>query len=523
MRAFDSRLASRDAPSLQRKTEVLRSDSILARQRAHADVQAGPPLLAQRKAACACGGGCPSCEQKERTQLQAKLQVSHVGDASEREADWVAEQVMRMPHTRHASVAQTRAGAERADGGLRVSRHSAGASSPPHISDAPLAVDKVLRSAGEPLEASVRAFMEPRFGHDFGNVRVHSNRAAAKSAGEISARAYTVGNHIVFGAGEYAPASDAGRQLLAHELAHTIQQGASTPHPATESNGGRDSAPVAPQRSSVPRLQRLSAPLIQRVPTDATVEAGTGVGPAIAAGTMTTEPAIHNQTVMADNCFGREGCNIRFHFNKAYKGDYNYVGGGGRTVRGVYVKISASYAPAACGPCHELRLLQVLRFITQTGGRMVSAEPDTNVRKDRAGWGSASSRSRGWMVDVEDTSTNPYYSSSWVGQTGSSTRPARLWDTPGHWATATNAGRELDTCLICSPASGASTVLACIRWGYYIDSSGTVAFRPAVPVAFCGVTQPVNDATLRWGRLPGTTPANIDFRREPPAPPAETE
>jgi len=484
--------------------------------------------VVQRKAACACGGGCPSCEKKDGTRLQTKLRVGHAGDASEREADSVAEQVMRMPHQPRASGAETRAGAQRAGGeragaGLRVSRRESSASPSPHISDAPPAVDRVLRSAGAPLDDSARAFFEPRFGHDFGSVRVHANREAAESAGGISARAYTVGSHIVFGAGEYAPTSEAGRQLLAHELAHTIQQGASAPHSHAESGGGRESAPVARQRSPALRLQRMSAPLIQRQPTDATVEAGTGVGPAIAAGTMTTDPAVHNQTVVADNCFGREGCNIRFRFNKAYKGDYSYVGGGGQTVRGVYVKISASYDSAACGPCHELRLLQVLRFITQTGGRMVTAEPDTDVRKERAGWSNPSARSRGWMVDVQDTDTQPYYSSSWVGQPGSATRPARLWDTPGHWATATNAGRELDTCLVCSPASGASTVLACVRWGYYIDSSGVVAFRPAVPVAFCGVTQPVNDATLRWGGIAGNTPANIDFRREPPPPPAEAE
>ncbi|HVZ42155.1 MAG TPA: hypothetical protein VHI13_22940, partial [Candidatus Kapabacteria bacterium] len=105
-----------------------------------------------------------------------------------------------------------------------------------------------------------------------------------------------------------------------------------------------------------------------------------------------------------------------------------------------------------------------------------------------------------------------------VGQEGSASTPAVMWDTPGHWSNITNTGKEFNTCLICTPRSGASTVLACIRWGYYTDSSGNVAFRPAVPVAYCGVTQAVNDATLRWGRIPGNTPANIDFRRQPPAP-----
>jgi len=66
--------------------------------------------------------------------------------------------------------------------------------------------------------------MESQFGHGFAHVRVHTNREAIESASGMSARAYTVGGHIVFGAGEYAPTSNAGRRLLAHELAHVVQQ-----------------------------------------------------------------------------------------------------------------------------------------------------------------------------------------------------------------------------------------------------------------------------------------------------------
>jgi outer membrane protein OmpA-like peptidoglycan-associated protein len=78
--------------------------------------------------------------------------------------------------------------------------------------------------AGAPLENQVREFMEPRFGHDFSRVRVHTDSAAASSAGLASAQAYTVGNNVVFGSGHYNPGSPSGRQLLAHELAHVVQQ-----------------------------------------------------------------------------------------------------------------------------------------------------------------------------------------------------------------------------------------------------------------------------------------------------------
>ncbi|HEU4456313.1 MAG TPA: DUF4157 domain-containing protein [Longimicrobium sp.] len=92
---------------------------------------------------------------------------------------------------------------------------------------APPLVHEVLRSPGRPLDAGTRAWMEPRFGHSFADVRVHADGRAARSADAVSARAYAVGRDIVFGAGAYAPGSTDGRRLVAHELAHVVQQSAS--------------------------------------------------------------------------------------------------------------------------------------------------------------------------------------------------------------------------------------------------------------------------------------------------------
>lgn len=89
---------------------------------------------------------------------------------------------------------------------------------------APTIVPEVLSSAGRPLDGETRAFMEPRFGHDFGDVRVYTDAQAAESARSVDALAYTVGRQVVFGAGQYAPHTAAGRQLLAHELVHVVQQ-----------------------------------------------------------------------------------------------------------------------------------------------------------------------------------------------------------------------------------------------------------------------------------------------------------
>jgi hypothetical protein len=88
----------------------------------------------------------------------------------------------------------------------------------------PNVVHEVLRSPGYPLDSSTRDFFEPRFDHDFSRVRVHTDSRAAESALAVNALAYTVGRNVVFGAGQYSPASGPGRRLLAHELTHVVQQ-----------------------------------------------------------------------------------------------------------------------------------------------------------------------------------------------------------------------------------------------------------------------------------------------------------
>lgn len=89
---------------------------------------------------------------------------------------------------------------------------------------APMAANQVRGWSGRPLDASVRTGIEARLGGDFGRVRLHTDRAAARTAAALSARAFTVGEHVVFGEGQYAPGTATGRALLAHELAHTAQQ-----------------------------------------------------------------------------------------------------------------------------------------------------------------------------------------------------------------------------------------------------------------------------------------------------------
>lgn len=86
-------------------------------------------------------------------------------------------------------------------------------------------VHEVLRSPGQPLDKGTRAFFEPRFGHDFSQVRVHTDAKAAESTQAMNASAYTVGRDVIFGRGQYTPDNVKGCRLLAHELTHVVQQG----------------------------------------------------------------------------------------------------------------------------------------------------------------------------------------------------------------------------------------------------------------------------------------------------------
>ncbi|MDO8356373.1 MAG: DUF4157 domain-containing protein [Nitrospirota bacterium] len=158
--------------------------------------------------------------------LQPKLAISQPSDPAELEADHVADQIMRMPEPMvQRQCATCAAGGSSCpaceeEEPVRVSRKAQGVT----VGDASASVDSVLRSPGQPLGLSARAFFEPRFGRDLGDVRIHTDQAAQQSAQAVNALAYTVGSHVVFDAGRYAPHSPDGKRLLGHELTHVVQQ-----------------------------------------------------------------------------------------------------------------------------------------------------------------------------------------------------------------------------------------------------------------------------------------------------------
>ncbi|MDN7179980.1 DUF4157 domain-containing protein [Caballeronia sp. SEWSISQ10-4 2] len=182
--------------------------------------------------------------------MQTNLLVGRGDDPLEHEAECVAEQIMRI----RSPVVSTE------NGPLQIRRKCTACQDEEEemlqtkcqgaqeatASGIRSVVSDVVNSPGDMLEANARSFMESRFNRDFSKVRVHSDVRAAEAARAINALAYTVGNHVVFGTGQYEPGTLAGKRLLAHELTHTIQQ-----------QGGTASVAQGPRASGMPTETQL--------------------------------------------------------------------------------------------------------------------------------------------------------------------------------------------------------------------------------------------------------------------------
>ena len=274
--------------AVQHKRADKRSSAGAERSRPHAVQSVAANTVLQRTPSCACGGTCPRCQAK-RAQLRAKdfshgghadaradkasersspggefvapslaiqrkLAIGRSDDPAEAEADRIADQVMRMAEpgpigSTPSQLSRKCAACEKEDDSAKLRTKRDGGGGTLNGSDVPPIVHDVLRSPGQPLDAATRAFMEPRFGRDFGNVRIHSDTRAAESARAVGALAYTVGQDIVFAVGQVAPGTTPNK-LLAHELTHVLQQ---TARPTQQAGVG----------SGIESARMNGAPLLQ--------------------------------------------------------------------------------------------------------------------------------------------------------------------------------------------------------------------------------------------------------------------
>jgi hypothetical protein len=165
--------------------------------------------------------------------FQPKLSINQPGDVYEQEADAVADKVMRMTDDntvqtkffKPAVTTMQRKCSHCEEEENKINRKEINETETTEPAGLNKYVDN-LNNSGQSLAGDVRNFYEPRMGHDFSGVKVHTDTIAAKSAQSINALAFTTGNHIVFNSGQYSPDTDSGKKLLGHELTHVIQQGA---------------------------------------------------------------------------------------------------------------------------------------------------------------------------------------------------------------------------------------------------------------------------------------------------------
>lgn len=237
--------------------------------------------------------------------LQTKLRIGALTDPLESEADHVADQVMRMSLTnvpssapgqiqRKCAACQTEEQEPASAAPVQIRRKCAHCEEEEKLrpkasgvssystqslhSEAPPLVHQVLRSPGQPLAADDLAFFTPRFGFDFSRVRIHNDRTAAESAHSVNALAYAAGSDIAFSSGQYQPGTDTGRRLLAHELAHVVQQGS-----APRASGGSALwVNASPAGGSV--VQRETPKGEVQAPSGGTTDAGGGAAKSNEAG-----------------------------------------------------------------------------------------------------------------------------------------------------------------------------------------------------------------------------------------------
>ena len=161
-----------------------------------------------------------------RLPIQRKLTVGSVDDPLEKEADAMADRVMRMPETsfiqrKCAHCEEQEKGTHKPLASFIQRKTDTGGSVASNVITSKI---QATRGAGNSLPMVTKTFMESRFGTDFSNVRIHSGSEAAALSHELNAQAFTVGNEIYFNKGKFAPETSEGKHLLAHELTHTVQQ-----------------------------------------------------------------------------------------------------------------------------------------------------------------------------------------------------------------------------------------------------------------------------------------------------------
>jgi hypothetical protein len=249
---------------------------------------------------------------------------------------------------------------------------------------------------------------------------------------------------------------------------------------------------------------------------ESTYQRRTGVQEAIQEKTMTK--AAHDGQAYEKQC---ECCTIGFKFLHAYQGKYELSGRGTDWIWGVYVSLRFAFEGTKCNG--GVSFIQVARDRDRNGN---SLDPIDRRRRDRGGWSSRGAASRGWGVDTSRDDSAYYNEQDAFGLGGTqglhatNISPGELRDAPGMRRHFFGRGAEFLTCAICRKEPdgkggrvGPGSVLGCLRWGYQVSDTGSVAWLPS-PSVECGAPQELKDAIGRWNGQAGAMDPNIAFGEE---------
>jgi outer membrane lipoprotein SlyB len=334
---------------------------------------------------------------------------------------------------------------------------------------------------GQPLDREARQYMEARFGCDFSAVRVHTDDRAASTASVLQARAYTVENDIIFAPGAYRPETEAGRRLLAHELAHVAQQSNRVGAPKAKSlvSSRTDSAEVEADRVAVAVAKGHDARVIESPAaaiegdwlsgagigglTGAIVGGiagallGGGVGALAGAGIGLLLGAVVGGLIESRMRRGRWAIAQQNHDGPNYSSD---------------VDITFTPDPERVD-CPEIAFVQTVKFSDNSTNQSVETIPNY-VRRRTA---------TGWTLDRIDQRSHGWYGYNNNGLPGgnvtpgktSPLTPARLHDSPSD--VRPNSTFEFETAAICRSGPHANQLLGAFSWGFDVDAVNHLTSR----------------------------------------------
>lgn len=346
--------------------------------------------------------------------------------------------------------------------------HSCGAGKGASTASAGDLVNQALQGPGQAIDPETRAYMEPRLGHDFSGVRLHTGSQAAASAGAMQANAYTVGRDIVFATGRYAPGSQTGKRLLAHELSHVVQQdtggtpttmfarAVSHPSDATEREAVAAADTVVAGGSYHPTLS-----------ADAALQGDLGGGAiaGIVGGAVAGAVGLGLGIAALAGAFGSR----RFSITQTNTDGTPYSS-----------DVNITFTPGSSMHCDEIAFVQSVKYVDAAKKQNLNPLKNYNDRMTAANWtvDRAEPRQYGWYGYNNNGRPSGTVS---PGKAPTPVTPATMHDIPRN--DLSSCAMDFETCAICRSGTDVNTVYGCLHWGFDVDAANKLTSHKPVEAA----------------------------------------